>query len=714
MSAARRRLLGDLRPRHRLRQPLHAWPRSARIAERVAPGDRVLELGCATGLMTAAPGRRRRPGHGRRPLGRLPATAPARAAWPTARASSRPASRSPAGSEPTGDGLRPRARLQPDPRAAPTPVALLAGAPRRAGAERAGAPDAPEPRLDPPPGGARDGPHRRRARGLRARRTATAPSALWDADELAALAREAGLGGRAREGVMLKPLPNGMMAELPAEVLDGFERAARHLPAHCAMNLPWCSCPWLSALRCVVVGGSDRRASCAADARLRRGRRPVDLLLPRRGVGGGFAPAARSAAAAWAWACACWRSTARTPATPPPLADYRAGADGHAPFVRRVAEWVGELCWARACARPTTRDVARRAPAWTTSTSRSTWTASRGAAPRRGAPAPPPRPARPGRARRRRRRARATDTTCARCRWRRPRARNHGADLPRALHRADVRQDPPRRRRRRARRPAAQGVDAALPPAHARARRRRAPTGYRPRRPFHTVEPGGVGALVDALLARIRARARRPGDRRPAAWCAPSAAAAAPRARVRRRARSWTRGGPSLGAGAQELFAAVGAGYDAPAPPHVDRLGRGGRARRRWRCPAWSTSRTPTSPPSASARATTAAPGPPRADARAAPRPARRRGWPPPSRRAVVEAGLVARGRAGRAWSTALARPGVARSRRRGAGRRSRRRARGFRTPRLDAEVVGGAAAFGADSFNEQVIQGLRAEEATA
>ena len=31
----------------------------------------------------------------------------------------------------------------------------------------------------------------------------------------------------------------------------------------------------------------------------------------------------------------------------------------------------------------------------------------------------------------------------------------------------------------------------------------------------------------------------------------------------------------------------------------------------------------------------------------------------------------------------------------------------------LDAEVVGGAAAFGADSFNEQVIQGLRAEEAT-
>ncbi len=33
---------------------------------------------------------------------------------------------------------------------------------------------------------------------------------------------------------------------------------------------------------------------------------------------------------------------------------------------------------------------------------------------------------------------------------------------------------------------------------------------------------------------------------------------------------------------------------------------------------------------------------------------------------------------------------------------------------RLEAEIVGGASAFGADSFNEQVIQGLRAEEMTA
>ena len=29
----------------------------------------------------------------------------------------------------------------------------------------------------------------------------------------------------------------------------------------------------------------------------------------------------------------------------------------------------------------------------------------------------------------------------------------------------------------------------------------------------------------------------------------------------------------------------------------------------------------------------------------------------------------------------------------------------------LDAEIIGGAAAFGADSLNEQIIQGLRAGE---
>lgn len=59
---------------------------------------------------------------------------------------------------------------------------------------------------------------------------------VWDADELIELAWDAGLRLVAREGVMLKPLPNDMMAGLPPEVLDGFERAARHLPENCAIN----------------------------------------------------------------------------------------------------------------------------------------------------------------------------------------------------------------------------------------------------------------------------------------------------------------------------------------------------------------------------------------------------------------------------------------------------------------------------------------------
>jgi 2-polyprenyl-3-methyl-5-hydroxy-6-metoxy-1,4-benzoquinol methylase len=59
---------------------------------------------------------------------------------------------------------------------------------------------------------------------------------LWSAEELQALASQAGLRTVAREGVMLKPLPNAQMAELSEEILEGFARAARHLPEHCAMN----------------------------------------------------------------------------------------------------------------------------------------------------------------------------------------------------------------------------------------------------------------------------------------------------------------------------------------------------------------------------------------------------------------------------------------------------------------------------------------------
>jgi 2-polyprenyl-3-methyl-5-hydroxy-6-metoxy-1,4-benzoquinol methylase len=60
---------------------------------------------------------------------------------------------------------------------------------------------------------------------------------LYEADEIVELASAAGMREWHRDGVFLKPLPNAAMAELPADVLDGFERAARHLPAHGAMNL---------------------------------------------------------------------------------------------------------------------------------------------------------------------------------------------------------------------------------------------------------------------------------------------------------------------------------------------------------------------------------------------------------------------------------------------------------------------------------------------
>jgi SAM-dependent methyltransferase len=57
-----------------------------------------------------------------------------------------------------------------------------------------------------------------------------------DGDALAELAAAAGLRVHERGGIFLKPLPNAAMATLDLAVLAGFERAARHLPEHCAMT----------------------------------------------------------------------------------------------------------------------------------------------------------------------------------------------------------------------------------------------------------------------------------------------------------------------------------------------------------------------------------------------------------------------------------------------------------------------------------------------
>ena len=59
---------------------------------------------------------------------------------------------------------------------------------------------------------------------------------VLDAEDLERLAVGAGLVPVHRGGVMLKPLPNDLMATLPDEMLQGFVAAARHLPDHASMN----------------------------------------------------------------------------------------------------------------------------------------------------------------------------------------------------------------------------------------------------------------------------------------------------------------------------------------------------------------------------------------------------------------------------------------------------------------------------------------------
>jgi 2-polyprenyl-3-methyl-5-hydroxy-6-metoxy-1,4-benzoquinol methylase len=59
---------------------------------------------------------------------------------------------------------------------------------------------------------------------------------LWSAEELRELAAQANLRCLLHEGILLKPLPNAQMAQLSEQVLEGFARVAHHLPEHCAMN----------------------------------------------------------------------------------------------------------------------------------------------------------------------------------------------------------------------------------------------------------------------------------------------------------------------------------------------------------------------------------------------------------------------------------------------------------------------------------------------
>jgi hypothetical protein len=89
----------------------------------------------------------------------------------------------------------------------------------------------------------------------------------------------------------------------------------------------------------VVVGGSVA-ALVAADALAAR--RPVRLLLPRRGVGGGFLPLERDGRRLELGMRALELRYEGT-GTPPPLERYRPEGDGHRPFVARVDAWVRDL-----------------------------------------------------------------------------------------------------------------------------------------------------------------------------------------------------------------------------------------------------------------------------------------------------------------------------------------------------------------------------------
>jgi 2-polyprenyl-3-methyl-5-hydroxy-6-metoxy-1,4-benzoquinol methylase len=59
---------------------------------------------------------------------------------------------------------------------------------------------------------------------------------LWNADDVQAMAEDAGLHCVFRRGLMLKPLPKARMADLPDDFLLGLKAAAMRFPESCAMN----------------------------------------------------------------------------------------------------------------------------------------------------------------------------------------------------------------------------------------------------------------------------------------------------------------------------------------------------------------------------------------------------------------------------------------------------------------------------------------------
>jgi hypothetical protein len=90
----------------------------------------------------------------------------------------------------------------------------------------------------------------------------------------------------------------------------------------------------------LVVGGTIA-ALCLADALAGAGR-PVRLLVPRKGVGGGFLPVQRGEVPL-ELGMRVLELRYEGVDEPPPLAAYRPDEDGHRPHVARVDAWVREL-----------------------------------------------------------------------------------------------------------------------------------------------------------------------------------------------------------------------------------------------------------------------------------------------------------------------------------------------------------------------------------
>ncbi|MCW3014138.1 MAG: Methyltransferase domain [Solirubrobacterales bacterium] len=59
---------------------------------------------------------------------------------------------------------------------------------------------------------------------------------LLDEEDVELLARPAGLECVHREGIVVKPLTNAQLADLPDDVIEGLDRLTRHLPGHGALN----------------------------------------------------------------------------------------------------------------------------------------------------------------------------------------------------------------------------------------------------------------------------------------------------------------------------------------------------------------------------------------------------------------------------------------------------------------------------------------------